>query len=673
MARGVCIIIVGLLLAGCNASFVPESTPTFAPTHTASPSPTDEPTRIAQLATSTASPTRTVTPSRTTTPAPPTDTLTPRPTDTPSPTNTVRPTPLPALGAATRTPRPTDTPTATETPTPTDTATNTNEPTRTPRPTNTPIPPTAPPSSTPDDTDATLQALMQRGSSEDEDTNTPRPTLPPPTLDATPTYITAEASTPVSAEASPLPFGGQDGLITSPTPTPPPTVAISVPIPPTVSRDLVPVSRSSGGGNPPGTRNFVIGSGSGVSFGILAGVVPNTILYQQNPANPAVFAGVNPDGSLYLQPDVRLGQGAAQNMTCWPLDGSSALSVVSLGWSPNGQWLAFVTTGRSSDANPNGVFVINWQAVLQGNCAASNIVYVMPNCPTACDPGQPGFRTVRVVRWSPGGDALILEAEPSDIGRRGVFVRSAFSQNDGTAPLAYDYGNWSVDGSRILVSGANPQGQWVIAWTDRTGSSEQIVFDGTAAGLYVRDAIERPGGNILALAAADPYSPVRLITGGGQFVSGVIGDSPPAIVVWNAQRNTVGVTTTSGRRFVVNVSGAITELEAGGQPVNFLDTTANTDAATTEAPTVYIPEGVIEGSQYQPAQQVQYVGAEVLNIRGGPGTGYAPVGVLQPGTYVAILAGPAENNGFTWWQIQSAGGIVGWIAGTINGRSVLSP
>src|SRR5689334_14429764 len=73
------------------------------------------------------------------------------------------------------------------------------------------------------------------------------------------------------------------------------------------------------------------------------------------------------------------------------------------------------------------------------------IYYIMPDCPSACADNSP-LRTTRDLRWSPSGGMLIIEAQPSDIGRRGVFVRSAFDANNGVAPLPYDYGYWSNDG-----------------------------------------------------------------------------------------------------------------------------------------------------------------------------------------------------------------------------------
>ncbi len=61
-----------------------------------------------------------------------------------------------------------------------------------------------------------------------------------------------------------------------------------------------------------------------------------------------------------------------------------------------------------------------------------------------------------------------------------------------------------------------------------------------------------------------------------------------------------------------------------------------------------------------------------LNLRAAPGTGSDVVRApLTAGEYVAILAGPVEAEGYRWWQVQSADGVIGWLAGTIDGAPTL--
>jgi len=84
-----------------------------------------------------------------------------------------------------------------------------------------------------------------------------------------------------------------------------------------------------------------------------------------------------------------------------------------------------------------------------------------------------------------------------------------------------------------------------------------------------------------------------------------------------------------------------------------------------------IPSGVVAGSLYQAGQQLR-VYTEVLNVRAQPTTSAANViAVLARGDFVAILAGPYQAEGVTWWQVQIGDGTVGWIAGAINGAATL--
>ncbi len=53
----------------------------------------------------------------------------------------------------------------------------------------------------------------------------------------------------------------------------------------------------------------------------------------------------------------------------------------------------------------------------------------------------------------------------------------------------------------------------------------------------------------------------------------------------------------------------------------------------------------------------------VLNMRDGAGTGYQVIGSLREGTVVEIVGGPKSGNGYTWWQVRTDTGTVGWAAG----------
>ncbi|MEO1441297.1 MAG: hypothetical protein AAFV33_12920 [Chloroflexota bacterium] len=47
--------------------------------------------------------------------------------------------------------------------------------------------------------------------------------------------------------------------------------------------------------------------------------------------------------------------------------------------------------------------------------------------------------------------------------------------------------------------------------------------------------------------------------------------------------------------------------------------------------------------------------------------------LLALGVFVVVVAGPVNDGTYTWWQVQSANGLRGWVAGTIEGRDTIGP
>ncbi len=55
-----------------------------------------------------------------------------------------------------------------------------------------------------------------------------------------------------------------------------------------------------------------------------------------------------------------------------------------------------------------------------------------------------------------------------------------------------------------------------------------------------------------------------------------------------------------------------------------------------------------------------------LNVRSGSGTGYLIIAKLGEGARVTITDGPIAADGFTWWQIRTESGIVGWVVESVS-------
>ncbi len=53
-------------------------------------------------------------------------------------------------------------------------------------------------------------------------------------------------------------------------------------------------------------------------------------------------------------------------------------------------------------------------------------------------------------------------------------------------------------------------------------------------------------------------------------------------------------------------------------------------------------------------------GKDKLSFRAGPGTDYKRVGVIKDGVRLTVIGGPEKADGYTWWQLKTPKGYVGW-------------
>jgi uncharacterized protein YraI len=66
--------------------------------------------------------------------------------------------------------------------------------------------------------------------------------------------------------------------------------------------------------------------------------------------------------------------------------------------------------------------------------------------------------------------------------------------------------------------------------------------------------------------------------------------------------------------------------------------------------------------QAQPIQPQATVTAASINVRRGPGTAYPVIGALQQGQTCTLIG---KNAAATWWQVQCASGLQGWVFGEL--------
>jgi transcriptional regulator with XRE-family HTH domain len=53
-------------------------------------------------------------------------------------------------------------------------------------------------------------------------------------------------------------------------------------------------------------------------------------------------------------------------------------------------------------------------------------------------------------------------------------------------------------------------------------------------------------------------------------------------------------------------------------------------------------------------------GKNKLSFRAGPGTTYEIIRLIKDGTQLTIIGGPKDADGYTWWQMKTNDGLVGW-------------
>ncbi|MBI1280495.1 MAG: hypothetical protein GC179_20400 [Anaerolineaceae bacterium] len=682
-----------------TATLTPTATLTNAPTATSSFTPTN-------TATNTPLPTATATIPPSETPLPSPTPLPLVPTDIPTLTLTLTSTPIPSATF-------TNAPTATSSFTPTITLSPTPLPTSTPLPTFTPSDtatnePTATSTLTPSNTPRPLPSATRTLSPEELAAfNTPiapvgQPPTPTqaevalePTLDVTPTFITAQAPiietplvTPIEAQVTP-----QEAIATA---TAQPTVALIVTLPGIVT--AIPIAPV--GFNPPNVENRVFGltTSGGVTGGGFS-LLNDTVLFERNPVDPNLYVTTDSSGNLYL---TGLNGAGAYRPDMSPFSQFVALSrdennafVPRAKWSPDGRFLAFIVAGKKT--GNDGVWFFQPGQFPPVQLLVDCLPLDVPGCSLVSNPYDPDKWESQSLLWSPNSDAVMVGLNLPQEGRGAIVILSAVNDPNYriTRPpvYRYDYGAWSRDGQYILVSGRGPDGHEYVGWLNRDGSFNTLLIDSEAAGLWMGFASQANDGSVYALGAPGdrngPREALHIYNMNGQAVTGAIGSGFPDRVEWSPDGRAVFVQT-GGRQYIANINGDVRDITgqvAGARAINWVNGELpqgndggganNGGIAPVGQPdnggqSPQLPQGVVEGTEYQPGTQLR-VYVQELNIRQSPGVNSPLMRDLPliTGDYVVILAGPVDMDGARWWQVQTADGLVGWVAGAINGLPTL--
>ena len=241
--------------------------------------------------------------------------------------------------------------------------------------------------------------------------------------------------------------------------------------------------------------------------------------------------------------------------------------VVELDWSADGRQFSFrIAPPSGTDTANTGVWF--WQPRYEN--------LYDPTYPIIRDCPNEGYHScsfvhasnarlwqTRAVAWSPfpGSNTLLLTVKLPEEGRNALAiaqaVREQAAHQASRAPhfVRYDYGHWYPNGQGIIVSGRRPDGRVIIGEVKSDLTGERIILDGSAPGLWLRDAVRRPNGQIVALGrpGAPGSGPVALYDQFGTQISGFIGHAPPEDVRWSARSQHGSRFSVQGRQYAVQV------------------------------------------------------------------------------------------------------------------------
>lgn len=402
------------------------------------------------------------------------------------------------------------------------------------------------------------------------------------------------------------------------------------------------------------------------------------VLFAPNPAAADSFVRTNQQGILLYR---AIGSPSERAMTYSPFfegfavasSGENKNRITEIDWSADGQRFSFrIDPPPGLDNGNAGLWF--WQPEnrtstdptyqIIRDCAAPDYApcrFVRPS-------NAPFWKTV-AVEWSPkiGSYQVLLTVHLPQEGRRALAMtearRDAAYANQAPPFVRYDYGHWDDQGEDIIVSGRRPDGRVIIGVVNSDLSDEKVVFDASAAGLWAQDAVRRPDGSFAALGGPFADGPLALYDGTGRVLSPPIGEAAPEAVRWYPDRSAV-VVTVQGRQYTVRVDE--------GLAVDTTDLAGSPNFGQDSRGFSLIPNAVVQGSEYFAGQQLR-VTALGLNVRQRPSTASAVLEELATGDYVAVIAGPYEDESYRWWKVQTARQVIGWIAGRINDRVTVRP
>ncbi len=438
----------------------------------------------------------------------------------------------------------------------------------------------------------------------------------------------------------------------------------------------------------PLTRAFALNAEGGAITGSGFLLPFSTTTFARNPVDPARMAVVDDRGLLYLfSGGLTVDQGVRVRVSPFlDFEPSSAaenqVRVVQIGWSPDGAWLAFLVDAEADDRD--GIWLLSNPQLNSISSARQVFRECPPPMQGACTVnfkgGEPSRYNSQHFEWNNSSGALLITLSLPDEGGRRAFTVVGVNNDPTQIMPIYRYGSasWSWDGTRVLVSGLGQDGRVALRWLDPVSGTETMILDGSARGLWLQDAVERPNGQIVALGSSGGAgSAMSIYDASGTPLTAPIGTTAPERVAWSPDHSAALVVVNDGvtrTYYVAEVSGTIREITAsiaGALAVEWIGGVPAIPAAgASAAPTLTPAVASQYGLRVNSAAQV--IAPAGVNLRAEPSRDGAVLQLLNAFEWVLLIGGPVEADGMIWWQVQSAASQIGWAAESAGGVQLLS-
>lgn len=286
------------------------------------------------------------------------------------------------------------------------------------------------------------------------------------------------------------------------------------------------------------------------------------VYFAMSPANPDNYAFIDGFGTLTV---VRGGNRSGlphpfTDFSAASRETNDKLAVAAI-WSPDGGSLAVIIDNPARrDAN-EGVWI--WTLDQGATQILRNCRPGTPNCGNFVIPeGEPNFWYATGVAWAPDGQRLIVRGFMDGYGYDGFMLLNRASDPNRRPPFCpYEFSEWTLDGSRVVVSGRDANAEGTFGTVIPENCNDFLPAPVVDEGLIMIGGTQISDGRLVMLGRrGSNFSPARIYDQDGVMMSAPIGTSQPARLLWNDQRTAVWVMNPDGRNHIAGIDGSIVEL-----------------------------------------------------------------------------------------------------------------